>query len=370
MNLSDEDDLFASDEEFMPKIVKENPIQDKFFTELHNVEERIDQATTNIQQFESSIETISKQFAYRVKYGEELENNFQGEWVTYSCEPIIESQNEIVKCYQPLTIRYFHQYIVDDKWIVLVALRNATNWCLKDLRFYVALKGDKELHGTSTFWSLAHDSIWNTTNLIEANSNLVVATATFDVPSFVGGTAVDASGVILYEAAKKNYQTIVPNFSLSVNNSIDDKLSPQFENQPENSILALKAISIDKTVSFNIQFSDACERFINFLRRHTFTEIFEDIQIIKNGSLKYCILEMLSITPDEITVRIVVRHSFQLSIVLSLLRAEFPDVPNFETKENLKDAADVLLQEMRLYLANAPQAQIQRAKINTDCYIP
>lgn len=47
MNLSDEDDLFASDEEFMPKIVKENPIQDKFFTELHNVEERIDRSSNN-----------------------------------------------------------------------------------------------------------------------------------------------------------------------------------------------------------------------------------------------------------------------------------------------------------------------------------
>lgn len=64
------------------------------------------------------------------------------------------------------------------------------------------------------------------------------------------------------------------------------------------------------------------------------------------------------------------RHVFQLTIVLSLLRKEFPDVPELETKENLKDSAEILLEEMRLYLANASQAQIQRAQINTDYFIP
>lgn len=176
------------------------------------------------------------------------------------------------------------------------------------MRFYVALKDDKELHGTSTFWSLAHDSIWNTTKIIEPNSNLVVATAVFNVPPFIGSEIVDASGIILYEAVKKHYQTVVPNFNLSVNNTINEKLSPQFDNQPENSILALKAISVEKILSFNIQFPDACERFMDFLQKYSFIQIFEDIQIVKNGgTLQYCILEMLSITPDEITVRILAR---------------------------------------------------------------
>lgn len=83
MSLSDDADMFASDDEFMPKIIKENPIQDKFFTELHNVEERIDQATNNIQEFQTLIKNNYNRFAYRVKYGEELENNFQGEVGVY-----------------------------------------------------------------------------------------------------------------------------------------------------------------------------------------------------------------------------------------------------------------------------------------------
>lgn len=80
MNSSDEEDMFAlSDDENLPKVVKVNPIQDKLFMELHNVEERIDIAKNNIQEFQSLIKNISKEFAYRVKYGEELENDFRGE---------------------------------------------------------------------------------------------------------------------------------------------------------------------------------------------------------------------------------------------------------------------------------------------------
>lgn len=182
---------------------------------------------------------------------------------------------------------------------------------MTDLRFYVALKDDKELHGTSYFWEFANDSIWNTTKLIKPHSNFVVATAVLDIPPFIGDAIVEASGIILYEAEDKSYQTMIPNFQLSVDDTVDEEFIPQFEKEPENSIIVLKSISVDKTVSFSIEHGDACDRFISFLKKYSFDQVSEDVQILRNYvSIKYCILEMISITPEKITVRISARFVF------------------------------------------------------------
>ena len=51
------------------------------------------------------------------------------QWFTISGEPIIEPEKpKVLQCKQPLIVRNFCQYIIDDKWIILVALRNTSKW--------------------------------------------------------------------------------------------------------------------------------------------------------------------------------------------------------------------------------------------------
>lgn len=176
---------------------------------------------------------------------------------------------------------------------------------MEDLRFYIWLKNDNELNGTSTFWTLVDESFWNTTDSIKPNADLIIGIVVLDVPTFEEESLVEACGTILYKAEDKPYQTVVPNFHLSVDKTIDGTCTIDFKNDPLVSILAMKAVSVEKILSFDIELATAGERFFDFLDKYSFQEVSDDIRVVRNfGSLKYCILEILSITDSEVKIKV------------------------------------------------------------------
>lgn len=136
-----------------------------------------------------------------------------------------------------------------------------------------------------------------------------MATIVLDLPTFDKDSFCDAYGTVSYEADEKQYQTPVLGIRLHVKETIANNCGLSFSSDPEQSILALKSVSVEKIVGVQIEGNPGNgERLLSFLEQKSFREISADVYVMKStGCLMYCLVEILPIIEGEARLRIFAR---------------------------------------------------------------
>ncbi|KAG7197563.1 hypothetical protein KM043_001319 [Ampulex compressa] len=248
----------------------------------------------------------------------------------------------------------------------------AADWTLCNPKFYIDVKNEEVVQGTSAFWQLAESASWRRTDAIAPKSQNLVATVALELPSFAREFFAAAYGTITYEIGERNYQTPVESVMLSAEETIDGPYALKFSMDIEQSVLAIKSVSFERTVIVELQ-SDPGRgaRILEFLNETSFQEVCPRVYVVMApGSLMYSLIEALPTDDGEASLRISTRSIVQMNILLRLLRDEFPDIAVKEEDGNCVAAAMALIEELELHLSGANAAKIQRAKMYTDLHIP
>ncbi|KAJ8686643.1 hypothetical protein QAD02_022437 [Eretmocerus hayati] len=255
-------------------------------------------------------------------------------------------------------------------------LKNAKFFCsvLKDPTIYVIPSVNADTwHGTSVFWTLVNETYWYPSEEIDGNEEQV-ATAVLELPNFDGNPHVTMPVSLFCQFDDKVFQTSVPAFTLSVEQTVDGSCAIDFADRDSIhfSILALKTVSVDRVVLLPVQAEQGTgQRLLDFLEKYGFQEVCKICVVKEPGTLQYCLLEILPPLNDETDVRILVsaRSESQLSIAVQLLRDNFPELLDVEKQQAIDEAAEALSQELKLYLESSHLPTIQRARIKTDLLI-
>ncbi|KOC68445.1 hypothetical protein WH47_10685 [Habropoda laboriosa] len=269
-----------------------------------------------------------------------------------------------------VSLRYLYITILLPTRLQITLYSKFCSRTLHNPQIYISFKDVDAISGTSMFWCLMDRTFWCRTDIIQPDKE-VVAIVALDLPKFDKDPFCDAYGTISYETDEKQYQTPVPVIRLAVEETVDRSCEVQFLSEVNNSILALKSTSIEKTVGIQIDKNpERGERLLKFLEEKSFKEIRADVYFMKRtGCLMYCLIEILPITDGEARLRIFSRSSQQMNIILRLLRNQFPDMITEKDVDSVF-AATVLIEELKLYLEDTSTPERQMARIRTDLLIP
>lgn len=174
---------------------------------------------------------------------------------------------------------------------------------------YVLVEKEPDIRGVTSFWEVLEESLWIRTVEHDPSIPKLVATCVLDLPSFENNDFFDAHGTVAYVLDEKNYQTVVPTFRLTAVEAIDRSLAPRFNGDVEKSVLAIKAISVERIVSICVEKEPGRgARLLKFLGRMGFREILNDVYVAnRQESFRHCILEILPCLESEATIRISAR---------------------------------------------------------------
>ncbi|XP_067209711.1 uncharacterized protein [Linepithema humile] len=248
-------------------------------------------------------------------------------------------------------------------------------------RYYPYIRDEMEICGESMFWKLKAESYfhWEKINLIYPGSVHVVATMVLDLPTFDRESVVEYWSTISYEIDEIQYQIPVPPIQLTIAETIDSSCIKFLEENEHSAVLALKstcnAESIVRLLKNNQdEYESWKKQFFHFLGTKAFERVCSDIFLVKEHlSLMYCLIEIQSITVNEMSVKIFARSVSQLNVILHLLRDEFSkdghNVIVVEEIDDYVDAATALIRELELIRDKKSTLEIQEAKAITDLLI-
>ncbi|KAL7286137.1 hypothetical protein TKK_0019580 [Trichogramma kaykai] len=246
-------------------------------------------------------------------------------------------------------------------------LKNPTMYiCTKD-------KSRDSWHGLTAFWMLVDDTYWYPSEEVNPEEH-IVATTVLNLPNFLNVSSIEANGTIFCEFDDKLFQTRLPVIRLDVQDTVNGRCTIDLDDPQDApfSILALKAISVDRVVLLPVQTnSNTGKRLIDFLDEYNFKEVCKVCIVRDAGSLQYCLIEVLP-AEDTTDIRLLIsaRSEAQLSVVVQLMIEAFPELLDVEKQQALDEAAEALRKEMELYLTCNDTVQIQRARVTTDLLIP
>lgn len=146
--------------------------------------------------------------------------------------------------------------------------------------------------GTSMFWCYT-GKYWALTEEIQGNET-VVGTVAIQLPKFEQ-SELNLLGTVFCEFNKRIFQTPIDVITLSSGDLFSGVYSIDFENEAIRSILALKAISIERIVALPATPENA-KKFTKFVSKNNFQEVEDTLVLRSEGSLQYCIIELI---PDE-----------------------------------------------------------------------
>ncbi|XP_076231569.1 golgi SNAP receptor complex member Gos28 isoform X1 [Calliopsis andreniformis] len=366
-----DDDMFAlSDEDLPIPVPKCNPVEEHLIKQLSDVHTRIEKTTNDIKEIENTTERILKSLQHQAQYGENITSDSDSDLYSIDGQPLVKmKKQEVSKHNQILIVQTNWIRIISDKWVIGIVLQNTSNETLCNLQFYVALKDVDAITGISTFWSLMDDTFWHQIDTIEPRGK-AMATVVLDLPMFDKDSFCDAYGTVSYEVDEKQYQAPVSTIRLHVEETINNCCGLKFSNDVEQTILAIKSISIEKLVGIQIEGNPGRgERLLSFLKEKSFKEICSDVYSMKStGCLMYCLVEILPIVEGAARLRIFARSCSEMNIVLRLLQDQFPDMIVQEDDINIT-AAMALLEELKSYLEDSSDSEQQTARIKTDLLI-
>lgn len=363
-----EDDIFMLSDEEMP-ISKPNPIHEHLTERLLEVQHRIENAKRSLEETENTTSSILKMLQSRAQYEDSVSSDDDVDLYTKEGQPVIKRKRQKTHR-QVLIVKECWKRVVYDKWVIGVTLRNTSTEQVHDARFYVDVNGDTQVTGASTFWHLVDETFYRETDSISPQSE-VVAAVVLNLPKFSQEPVKTASGIISYRVDGREYQTPVPNVCLSVAEAVNNSFGLEFSKSPRESILALKTISVAKTVGIDIEINpERGAMLLQCLQTLSFQEICADIYVVEEaGSLMYCLIEILPIIDGEARLQISCRSEAQMDIILRILEDEFPNMTVKEENDCVL-AATALIQELESYLYDASGPERQRMKIKSDLLIP
>lgn len=348
-----------------------NPVEEHLNVQLNCIQNQIDIINSNIEVVKNVTGNTIKSVAAQAIYNEDSNSESDNDLYTSNGEPILKKRKKKYEKSKVLVIHNTWQKVIDDKWIIGVELENTMSCVLKDPTIYICLKDGKNAYtGVSVFWFLVENQtsekqFWYPTNEIY---DKVVATAVLDLPTFDSVSQIETHGIVICENDDKLYQTPLPEMILTVENTVNGSLSINFDgNDAENSLLALKVISIDRV--FIIPGADE-KSLRKFLKTYEYDDICNVCILRKLGSLQNCILEIYPPQFDDLQVLISARSEAQLTAVVQLLKKEYPEVFDPEKQQMIDEAAEALEEELKCYLNLSDKAAIQRAKVKSDLLIP
>ncbi|XP_076294539.1 uncharacterized protein LOC143215851 [Lasioglossum baleicum] len=366
-----EDDMFAlSDEELPIQTPKCNPVEEHLMKQLSDVQARIEKTTNDIKEVQDTTRRILKHLQDHALYGESILSDSDSDLYTIDGQPAVKKKKRSIgKLGQILIVKNSWKRVLWDKWIIGIVLQNTSTQILYDPQIYIDLKGSNEVSGSSSFWSLADSMFWCRTDAIQPRKE-VVATVVLDLPKFNENSYCDVYGTISYEVDEKQYQTPLSTVRLCLEETVDNSSGIKFTNNVEQNILALKSISIDKTVDIQIENRPGRgEQLLTFLEEKSFKDICPHVYVAKaTGSLMFCLIEILPLVEGLARLRIFSKSSCQMNIILRLLRDQFPDM-TVQDNDNYVHAAMVLLEELKLYVRNGSTFEHQMARVRTDLLI-
>ncbi|XP_031832002.2 uncharacterized protein LOC116426742 isoform X2 [Nomia melanderi] len=364
-----EEDMFAlSDEDLPIQTPKCNPVEEHLMKQLSDVETRIEKTTNDIKEVQVTTGKILKKLQYNAQYGENVSSDSDSDLYTIDGQPVVKKKKQGIKVNQILIVQNSWKRVLWEKWVIGVVLQNTSTQMLSDPRIYVDLEGLEELRGVSAFWS-SDGPFWCRINAIPSRK-IVTATVVVDLPKFNEDSCCDAGLVVSYEVDGRQYQTPVSTVRLLVADTVDNDSAIRFSSHVEQCILAVKSMSIEKTVGIQIgNYPERGERLLEFLYERSFKEICADVYAVTaTGSLMFCLIEILPIIEGNARLRIFSKSDGEINILLRLLRDQFPDM-TIQDNDNCIQAAMALLEELKLYIRNGSAFEHQMARIKTDLLI-
>ncbi|XP_076681641.1 uncharacterized protein LOC143375902 isoform X2 [Andrena cerasifolii] len=366
-----DDDMFAlSDEELPIPATKWNAVEEHLAKQLGDVRTRIVERISDINEVQDTKRRILKSLQYQAQYGENATSDSDSNTYNIDGQPVVKKEKRRVRRPREiLVVQSIWKRVVCDKWVIGVVLQNTSTETLCNPQFYVSFKGVDTITGTSTFWSTVDSPFWYRIDTIKSRME-AVATVVLDLPAYDTNSFCDAYGTISYNADEREYQTPIATVRLLVGETISNSCGLKFSTDVEQSILALKSMSMEKTVGIQIEGNPGRgESLLAFLGDTSFKEICADVYALKaTGSLMYCLVEILPIIDGEARLRIFSRCDSQMNIILRLLRDQFPDMTVQESNKPL-NAAIALVDELKMYLEDTSDAERQMARIKTDLLI-
>lgn len=366
-----DEDIFRLSGEDDVSVPMSNPVTEHLNERLFDVRCRIENAKRNIEETETTTESILKLLHARAQYEDSVtsDDDDDADLYTEDGQPRIKRRKQ--KTHRQILIpKDSWKRVLCDKWVIGVVLQNTSTEHLHDIRFYIDAKNDHELTGSSILWYLADKTSYIETDSIPQQAE-VVATIASDLPKFEEESERTVSGTISYRADGRDYQTPVPNVRLSAVETAEDSCGLDFWKSPRESMLALRSICLVKTVGIDIETDTARgTKILECLQELCFQEICSDVYVVEAaGSLMYCLIEVLPLIDEEAQLRISCRSDAQMNVMLRILKDKFPDMIVKE-ENNCVLAARTLMEELKLYLYDTSGPEKQRARIKTDLLIP
>ncbi|XP_033329472.2 uncharacterized protein LOC117222084 isoform X1 [Megalopta genalis] len=366
-----ETDMFAlSDEELPVETPKYNPIEAHLMKQYSDVKARIEKINDDIKEVHDTTGRIQKRLQDQAQYGENATSDSDSDLYTIVGQPVVKKKQQGTRRHsQVLIVQSSWKRILWNKWVIGVVLQNTSTQILYDPQIYIDLKGSNEVSGSSSFWSFMDSSFWCRTDSIKSRKE-VVATVVLELPKFDENAFYDVYGTVSYEVDEKQYQTPVPCIRLCFEEMIDNSSGIKFTNNPEQNILAIKSMSMEKTVDIQIEEHPGREEhFLTYLAYLSFKEICSRVYAAETtGSLMFCLIEILSLIEGQARLRIFSKSSCQMNIILRVLRDQFPHM-TVQDNDNCVHAAMALLEELKLYVRNGSTFEQQMARVKTDLLI-
>ncbi|XP_035734680.1 uncharacterized protein LOC118447188 [Vespa mandarinia] len=341
-----------------------NPIEEHLVKQLDSIQNRIDKAKNELEEMKETVRHISNNLLYKAVFGQDKNVDSDNDLYTVEGEPVLIEKHEEDKPCDFLVWKEQWQYVLFDKWILGVVLRNVSFQTLNELRFYALPKGISEIHGVvSAFWEEEND-LWKRINLISSKRDNVVATLVLDPLDFNENTIIEIYGTISYENLDTELQIAIPVVTFTSHDILRGTYKLNYSEHPKYTVLALKSIFVETILELPYQFDS--ENFINLLRCLDAKKILKNVYCIENTEC-YAIIETLS--ANKITI--LAKTMSRLKLILRMIQEESSiPITRLEESGYVEEAAEALIEELEMYLGDLNLARIQRARIKSDLLIP
>ncbi|XP_011298955.1 uncharacterized protein [Fopius arisanus] len=372
---TDDEDVFALDEEEdeiieIPQVY--NPVDENLIKQLTEVEEQIERGKRQNDEIKLVTDKILEKLHKKAMYydADSSGTDTDSERYDEAGVPVLKRQKRKKSVGPPaLIVSGVWQRVVDDKWVIGVDLQNTSTRVLVEPTVYVMIKGQRELQGVTCLWEMTEAALWNRIENVTPDVGHKVATVVLDMPSFEDCEVIEGHGVISYEIEGYYLQTPIESFSMTAAQAVDKSMTPRHSAVLEKSVLAIKASSVETTVSIPLG-QDLGAKLMDFMEGNGFNEIFPDVHVSKHTEmLRHCIIEIL-LGEDDVNLRISAKSTSQVNIILHLLKTEIPEVTERNKGDKLLEAAIALEREIELRLEGLNLRKILNASIFTDLLIP
>ncbi|KAK0163169.1 hypothetical protein PV327_006877 [Microctonus hyperodae] len=375
MDMFEDDDIFdISDDEMNMQISSScNPVDDYLIKQLHDVQDRIEQVNKETLNVQSTTKKILLKLYEQCRYFDDNDSSdSDDEWYDENGKPVAK-RKKIQIIHEPLLeVTNIWQRIIDDKWVIGVDLKNNSERIIQAPKFYVMIKNENELKGVISLWQMNNNLLWNRITNLSGECEKIAATAVLNLPNFQNTSSFTGFGTIIYQLDGKELQTPIGTFELNASQAADKLLMPRFAPDFDATILAIKAVSIEKIITISLEQEPNCGvKLLEFLERNDFIQVMPDVHMSNNPEIfRHCIFEILSLTDKLIKLRISTRSMAQLNIILHMVGNEFPDTTETARVDKIIDGVIALENELKLKLECDEPTQLLNARIATDLLIP